>query len=166
MNQRGQFTLPLMGWVAVAVGVAFVGLSIALKVQSSRLESCKKEAAAFVAQVEANGKIAEAAAKLKEAQDAKQIKDALTQRDVALAKLRGHNSSGYRLPTAAIAAGSGSQVCFGADAYHAAMGAFGKSLERFVDDAHGFAEQGDAAQIDAVTLIQAWPLKMAQEIAK
>ena len=56
MTQRGQFTLPLIGWVAVAAGVAFVGMSIALKVQSSRLEACKADSAAFQAQVKAGFK--------------------------------------------------------------------------------------------------------------
>src|SRR5690349_17838603 len=98
MNQRGQFTLPVLGWVAIAAGVVFLGMGIALKVQSSRLESCKTEHAAFVAQVLALGETAKAEKAKKEAQDAKQIKDALTQRDTALAKLRESGSGGRKLP--------------------------------------------------------------------
>ena len=58
-RERGQITM----YAALALGVLFLGLSIALKVQSSRLESCKTEAAAFQASVKAQGDAAALAAK-------------------------------------------------------------------------------------------------------
>ena len=57
MNQSG-FILPPLGitfYAALAAGVIIVGLSIALKVQSSRLEATKAEYAGFVAQTKAIG---------------------------------------------------------------------------------------------------------------
>ena len=164
MNQRGQFTLPLLGWVAVAAGVAFVGMSIALKVQSSRLESCKTEAAAFKAQVKAEGDLAIKQAKAKEAQDAKQIKDALTQRDIALAKLRSNSSRSRNLSASATAPAGSQSVCLGSTAYNAALERYRGRLKLSLDGIAGLATEGDAAQIDAAALIQAWPLKMATEI--
>lgn len=42
-KQGGFVTLPLMGWLAVAAGAAILALSVALKVQSSRLDAAKAD---------------------------------------------------------------------------------------------------------------------------
>jgi len=149
------FVSPLL-----VVGIIAGVLAVGVVVQTKRVESCKAEAAAFVAQVEANGKAAEAAAKRKEAQDAKQIQGALSERDAALKRLRNNNTAARRLSDNAAGSAAGSTVCIPTPAYNAAMGEFGKSLGRFLGETRRYSEEGDAAQIDAVALIKAWPLKM------
>lgn len=67
-RQRG-FVLGIAAYAAIGASVALLGMGIALKVQSSRLASCKQEFAAFQAQVKANGEAAEKAARAKEAAD-------------------------------------------------------------------------------------------------
>lgn len=56
-------------YAALGALVVIAGLSIALKVQSSRLDSVKHEYAAFQAQVKALGDVAEAKARAKEKAD-------------------------------------------------------------------------------------------------
>jgi hypothetical protein len=67
----GFISLSLTGWLIVGASVLFAGMGIALKVQSSRLDACKAEYAAFVAQVKAQGEIAEKQAKEQELKDKK-----------------------------------------------------------------------------------------------
>ena len=43
MRQRGFIQLPMMAWGAIAAGVVILGLGVALKVQSARLESCQAD---------------------------------------------------------------------------------------------------------------------------
>ena len=70
MRQRG-FTL----YIVLAALLAFAGMGIALKVQTSRLASCQQASAAFVAQIKANGEAAEKEAKRVNAEnDAKKAK--------------------------------------------------------------------------------------------
>ena len=153
-RQRGQ----LLAYGALAAGAVILVMGIALKVQGSRLQSCKDEYAAFVANVKAQGELAKAQAIKKEAQDAKQIQDAVSQRDLALKRLRqSANTPSRNLPLVPAAAKGSDTICFGAKALNAAV-------ERYRGDVRQLAESGDEAQLDAVTLIQAWPLKMAQEI--
>lgn len=51
MTQRGFISLSLMGWAAVAAGVVIVGLSVALKIQSSRLDAAQQKSIALEQQV-------------------------------------------------------------------------------------------------------------------
>jgi hypothetical protein len=53
MNQRGFIQLPLMAWAAIGAAVAIGSLSLALWVQTNRLEAVKREYAGFVATVKA-----------------------------------------------------------------------------------------------------------------
>ena len=148
--------------IGTVVLVALLGAGLA--VQTKRVESCKAEHAAFVAQVKQNGEIAAKAAKLKEAQDAKQIKDAISGRDLALAKLHNTNPAKRNLSATASAPAGSNEVCLGSAAYNVAMERYRGRLERGMDGITGLAREGDAAQIDAIALIQAWPLKMAREM--
>lgn len=50
MRQAGFIQLPMLGWAAVAAGVVILGLGIALKVQSARLESCQADRVKLEAQ--------------------------------------------------------------------------------------------------------------------
>jgi len=45
VKQSGFINLSIMGWAAVAAGVVILGLTVALKVQSSRLETAQTETA-------------------------------------------------------------------------------------------------------------------------
>lgn len=155
-SQRGQLAI----YSALAAGAVFLIMGIALKVQSQRLESCKEEHQKFVSQVEANGKLAEQRKKEKEAQDEKRIQDAVSQRDVALKRLRDNRSASRSLSDNSIASAGNPTVCVPATVYNTAMARFGKDLSGFLEATGRYAERGDEAQIDAQALIQAWPLKM------
>jgi hypothetical protein len=66
VRQRG-FTL----YIVLAALLAFSGMAVALKVQSSRLEACKQDSAAFRADVQAKGEAAQREAAVKNAENAK-----------------------------------------------------------------------------------------------
>lgn len=145
----------LSGWqkylLYAAVVLALCAISYVKGCTDERVKSV-----AFKAQVEALGKEAEKRKVEKEAQDAKQIKDALSERDAALVKLR-QRPSPRSLPSNTAPASASGYVCLPTATYNSAMGEFRKSLERGMADARGNAEQGDAAQIDAEALLSAWP---------
>lgn len=152
----GFLALPVMAYAAIAAGVVIIGLSVALKVQSSRLAACQHDFEVFRVQVETLGREAERKAHEKEKADAAKIQTAVSERDAALAKLRS-NSGSRRVSTNPAAPAGSSQVCFRSDAYSAAFSEFSGSLNRFLGEAYGLAIEGDAAQIDAQTLIKSWP---------
>ena len=147
--------------IAVVIGMLALGITV----QTKRLETAKAEYAAFVAAVKAKGDEQERRSKEKEAADAKQIKDAVSERNVALAKLRKSASASRRpLSRSAEAAAGSDKVCFGAPAYNAASGRLRERLERGLGGIQQLASEGDSAQIDAKALIKAWPLTMATEL--
>lgn len=82
-------------------------------------------------------------------------------RNSALAGLRAAQaaaSSGRSASASNPVAPSGSkQVCFDAPAYTAAFQQFGKQLDGFIQGARGLIVEGDSAQIDAQTILNAWP---------
>lgn len=140
------------GLVAMAVLLAGIGI------QTKRLESCKVEYATFVSDTKAAGEKQELETKRKEDENAKTLKDAVTERDAALAKLRqSANTRRRELSRTAEAAGSGGQVCFPAPAYNAAISRYRARLERGLGGIQPLAIEGDAAQIDAQMLLQGWP---------
>ena len=159
MNQRGQFSLPILGWVAIAAGVAFVAMGIALKVQSSRLDTCKTEAATFKAQVEANGKIAEAKAKEKIAADLanKQRTDNETTKlraaNATLARqLRDNRAASSFLPATGSPSGSPQSITFD-------RAKLERTIQQLDEGVSGLIARGDQAVIDLNL-----SLKWAQEI--
>lgn len=92
MRQRGFIQLPLMGWAALAAGVVILALSVALKVQSSRLESeqqahvaTQAKFAGFVAETKRLGDEAKAKAdaQAKADKQAKEKTDASYKSDLA-----------------------------------------------------------------------------------
>ena len=154
MRQRGQAQI----YILLAVGIAFAVLLGLVHYYRSELKVTEAQFESFKDKTAALGEAAKAAKVLKETQDAKQIADAVVARDDALAKLRQSAGAGSRRLSSAPAAPAGSnQICFGAAAYTAAFAEFGKSLGRFMAETNGLAIEGDAAQIDAKSLIQAWP---------
>ena len=119
VNQRGFIQLSMMAWGAIAAGAVMLGLVVALKVQTHRLESLRAEYAEFKANVEAIGKAAEKTAKDKEAKDKsnKEKADAEKKRltadlAAALKRVRDSRSSGGGLSAPAPAADSADRTCF------------------------------------------------------
>ncbi len=101
------FPLSPTMWIYVGVGVLVLALGTAVKVQSSRLESCKEAHAQFVATVKAAGDAAEAARQKdildrkdistkQEADNAKRYatQDARYRAALAAARVSGSNTSG------------------------------------------------------------------------
>jgi len=142
--------MPIWGYAAIGAAVAIGVLAVALKVQTSRLEACKADHAAFVAMVRMEGERAEKAAKLKEAEDKKRKEtvDAdlnRARRDLAgladaYRSLRDSRARSGFLPAPASGAGSASRACFDRGELERTLGAI---------DAGGgrIAEEGDAARI-------------------
>lgn len=85
--------------------------------------------------------------------------DALQRLQLAQAAANSSRRASANNPTASSASGN---VCFSAAAYNAAFKQFGADLDRFIQDARGFAAEGDRAAIDASALIKAWPQSPAK----
>lgn len=151
MRSRGFISLPPLAYAAIGCAVVIAGLGIALKVQTSRLETVKAEYAGFLAQTRALGEAAKEAAKKKEAEDKKrkELADAdyaRARRDLAglsdaYRSLRDARSSGFRSLSAPPTTAAGtSRACFdGAELQ--------RTLERLDAGGAGIAEEGDAARI-------------------
>lgn len=84
LRSRGFIALPIGAYAAIGAFVAIAVLGVALKVQTSRLDACKADHAAFVAMVRMEGERAEKLAKEKEAHDKKRKESA----DADLTKAR------------------------------------------------------------------------------
>lgn len=143
--------------LAILSGVLVVGLGI----QTKRVESCKAEAAAFVAQVEANGKAAQKAADAKIAAD----KANKERTDNETTKLRAANASLARqlrdsraassfLPTTGSPAGRPDAITFD-------RAKLERAIQQLDEGVSGVVARGDQAVIDLNL-----SLKWAQEIAK
>lgn len=75
-----------------------------------------------------------------------------------LQRLQAAASAGRRASTNNPSAAAGSkQVCIDSAAYNAAFQQFGSKLDGFIQAARGLAVEGDSAQIDAKSVIDAWP---------
>ena len=158
MKQQGFITLPIMGWAAIAAGVVIVGLGIAVKVQTSRLDAVKAEYAQFKGGVQAIGEAAKIATAAREAadKDKKERADAenlRAKRDLAgvysaYRSLRDQRARGSVLPEAAPGSTGAATACFDRSA-----------LDRGMADADGVLQQGaekillrgDAAIVDLNT---------------
>ena len=142
--QRGQ--LLIYSWLAAAAVMLVMG--IAIKFQSSRLESCKTEHAAFVAQVEANGKIAEAKAKEKIAADLanQQRTDNETTKlraaNATLARqLRDSRAASSFLPATGSPSGSPQSITFD-------RAKLERTIQQLDEGVSGLIARGDQAVID------------------
>ena len=138
--------------VVIAASLAFGAL------QTHRVESCKAEAAVFVAQVEANGKAAEAAKTKKEAEDklAKEKNDAayktlLGERNILAKQLRDERATGGILPKAPAGSASPSRACFDRALLESA-------LQRLDAGVSGLVAEGDTLGI-RLKLAREWAVK-------
>lgn len=121
MNQRG-FVLPALGitaYAAIAASVVIFGMGVALKVESSRLASCKQEFEGFKAQVKALGDVAAAKSKAETDRQAKLLKDteatsAKLKSDLSIAnkRLRNERASRSRVPAAPPTSSRPDLACF------------------------------------------------------
>lgn len=137
-----------MAWGAIGAGLLILGLGLALKVQTARLDSCKAEYAAFVAQVKVLGEKAEREAKTKEATDlkAKEKSDAdnakLRTDNAALARrLRDARAGSRFVPPAPASSRRPDAACF-------SRAELERTLQRLDDEISGIVEKGDNYRID------------------
>lgn len=158
MRQRGFIALPMMAWGAIAAGVVILGLGVALRVQTARLDGVRAEYAGFVASVDAQGKAAEKVAKAKEL-EGKQAKEradrenAKTKRSLAdiyaaYRGLRDSRSGSGIVPAAAPGAASPDRACFDRAGLDSAVSAFDRGVTSLI-------ERGDQAITDLNTA-KAW----------
>ena len=140
---------------------AIIGLGIALLVTLGLLHIARADLGVVQAQhdgfkqtVEAQGKQAQAEAKLKESNNAIQISTAVANRNDALARLRvaqaAASAAASRVPITPAAAKGSDRQCFEPKALSAAV-------ERYRGRVLGLVAEGDRAAIDAKTLMDSWP---------
>ena len=150
MRQQRGFTL----YLALAALLAFGGMAAAIKVQSSRLASCKQEFAAFQADVRAKGEAAKREAdrinqenaKRKEKSDAERKR--LLTINAGLADRLRDNAGRSSLPEASGNTGSTETTCFRRADLDAA-------IQRFTTGIAGIVTQGDSAVTD-LDLARRW----------
>ncbi len=80
--------------------------------------------------------------------------DALNRLSVAQAAANTRSRPSGNNPVAPVGS---SKICFDSPTYNAAFRDFGLALDQFIQDARGYAYEGDRAQIDAMALLKAWP---------
>ena len=140
-NQRGQFTLPLLGWAAVAAGVAFVGMGIALKITRSELATCKAEYQSFKATTESIALAAIARLKAEAVRQAglrKESDDKYAKEHAALSaankRLLDDRSRGDRVPAAPAGSKRPDLACFGRADLESALRRLDEGISGLVDE--------------------------------
>lgn len=151
-RQRG-FTL----YIVLAALLAFGGMAVALKVQTSRLDSCKQESAAFKAEVKAKGEAAIAEAKRIEAENNARKADY----DKKIRSLRAANAdlsirlrdsaSASSLPAASTVAGITQPACFD-------RGILDDAIRKFTAGTAGIAAEGKSA-VDELNNARDWAMR-------
>ena len=141
MRERGFIQLSVMAWGAIAAGAVIVALGISLKVQTSRLDSCKEAHAVFVATTKALGDAQNERAKAQELADRqrKESADAQAKRTLdslraTVAKLRAERAGGSFVPAAASGAASPARACFDRAELERALGDLDKGAQGLVDE--------------------------------
>lgn len=141
MNQHGFITLPLMAWGAIGAGVIILGLGIGVKVQTSRLESCKQEFSIFRAQVKVLGD--EAAAKAKAEQERQEnilketeAKSAKLKSDLAIVnkRLRDERARRSQVPAAPAGSSRPDLACFDRTELESALRHLDAGVSGLVDE--------------------------------
>jgi hypothetical protein len=147
-NSAGFIQLPLIAYGAIGAAVVIIGLGIACKVQTSRLEALRQEYEQFKGGVEALGLAAKKAAAEKEAADIKRKADtddlhrkAVDALTADLRRLRNEHTRGGGLSSPGAPAGSPDRACFDPAQLAGAL----RSLDEGV---LGIVETGAKAVID------------------
>ena len=134
--------------LGLAIGAAY------LKGKHEGMAEIQAKFDLFTAQVKAEGEKAKADALQKEKDDAKRIADAVTERDVALQRMRSAQAAAdaarRAVPLTPAATAGSSLICFEQKALSAAV-------ERYRGRVRGLVAVGDETAIDAAALIKAWP---------
>lgn len=149
--------------IAAALGIVVVILSLTVGVHHYRSEYVRvsSEYDGYKKVVEAQGKQAIAESKLQETKNETKIELATRSRDDALKQLRiaqaAANAAGRRMPEAPRAPAGSKTVCFDADKYNTAFSKYRERLTGSMEGLRGLAIEGDRAQIDAKSLLEAWP---------
>lgn len=152
-SERG-FVLGIAAYAAIGAFVVISGMGIALKVQSSRLASCKQEFAAFQAQVKALGDAAEAEAKRIEAENKakkdkydKQI-NSLRAANAALNRRLRDSAGQSSLPAPAPGSASPDRACFD-------RGILDDAIRAFTAGTAAIATEGQSA-VDSLNNAREW----------
>ena len=154
MKQTGFIALPITAWMAIGASAVILGLSVAVKVQSSRLASCKAEFAAFQADVQAKGEAAQREADRINADNAKRKEKSDAERKrliIANSELAGRlrdNAARSSLPPTTSDTGIPETACFRRADLDAA-------IQRFTLGVSGIVTQGDSAVTD-LDLARRW----------
>ncbi len=159
MKARGFLLAGPMLYAAIGAGVIIAGLSLALKIQSSRLETCRVEFGAFKLETKRLGDAAEKAAKEREQRDqkAKERTDAAHKTAVArlnrdVQRLRDDNARRSILPPAPPGARDPQTACFNRPELDRAVSGFiGGVTSLVAEGAEGVAGL-DAAKVWAQAL--------------
>lgn len=153
MNSKGFISLSLTGYIYLGLGAVILLLGLAVKVQSSRLESCKEEHRAFIAQTERLGLEAKAKAKQIEAQDKlkKEVADnelkKLRSANAEFKRLRDSNPGERRLPKPPAETRRPDLSCFDRTELERAYG-------ELVKEVRGIADEGTEATLSLDTAKQ------------
>ena len=152
MNQRG------VGEVYLIAGVVVISMGAAIAIQTYRLNEVKEEYALFKGGVEALGRAAETAVKVKEAKNklAKDKADAdkkrlTTNLAATVKRLRDANSRRSTVSAPAPSAASPDRICLDPTKFASAIRGFGEGIGRFEDGVLGLVAEGSQAVIDLDT---------------
>jgi hypothetical protein len=147
--QKGFANLTL--YAAIGAGVVILGMSVALRIQTSRLDTVKREYAAFQAQVKAAGEIAEQKARAKEKADLaikrnldnenKLLRNNLALESKRLRELNSSSSTVSQLPVATVRP---DLACFD-------RAELDSAIRLYQSDLLGIAEKGAQATLDLDT---------------
>lgn len=151
LRSRGFIALPIGAYAAIGAAVAIAVLGIAVKVQTSRLDACKADHAAFVAMVKLDGERAEKLAKERELADKKKKETADADLNRARSDLAGvvdayrslreQRSAGFRgLPSTPASSNGPARTCFDS-------AEFQRTMERLDGGGAAIAQEGDQARI-------------------
>ena len=145
------FPIPPFLYKWLAIGGVILLLGAAVWIQTGRLDTCKTEHAAFVAQVKAVGDAQEAAAKIKDAQNVTRMETANAENartraalTTALNGLRHSNPRGVTVPAAAASSKRPALACYSRPELVGAVGSF-------VEAVRGLADEGSAGAVDLNT---------------
>ena len=124
-------------------------------------KDAKSDLATMKVQVEANGKIAEANAKLKEAEYDKNLSAATAGRDDAYKRVQlaeaAVRAASSRVPYRPITAQASGKQCIDPASIAPAIESFRRTVAESRRQLAGLVAEGDRAQADAKALIDAWP---------
>jgi hypothetical protein len=145
-------------WFVLAAALYMGYLYVQAEHYKHEYEAEEAVYAKFVAETKAVGLQAIADNKQKELDNAKRLAAANDARDAATACLRDDKCAGRRSVSANQPASFGNgQVCADASAVDAAFQRYTDRLNAILPRIDGLATQGTEANIDAASLIQAWP---------